>query len=179
MSKEPIPLHVVDVGRFTRSLSLQIKTLGAAPSHVSLLNGVARAAGFRNFQHLRASSAARQRVERQTASVDFKKVESVLQHFDATGALMRWPAKRQVQELCLWVMWAQLPRGVVMVEREVNAILNQAHLFADAALLRRSLIGMSLVTRAKDGTDYRRIECSPPSEAIYLIQSIAGRGKTR
>ena len=175
MSKEPVPLYVADLSHFTRGLAGQMKGHAETPSHLSLLNMVARAAGFQNYQHLRASSAAQARVEADQASVDFKKVERVLQHFDAAGMLVRWPSKRHVQELCLWVMWAHVPHDRQLEERDVNGALNKAHLFEDAAILRRSLIGMKLLERTKDGSEYRRIEQSPPAEAVYLIREITER----
>lgn len=175
MSKEAIPLLVADITPFARALSLQLKEADALPSHLGLLNMLARAAGFRNYQHMRASGAAKLRLDAGEASVDFKRVEKCLQQFDSAGRLIRWPSKRFVQEICLWVLWSHLPQGAVMQERDVNGVLNKAHLFGDAAILRRSLIGLKLVSRNVDGTDYRRIEQSPPPDASAVIREVTAR----
>ncbi|MGC1505181.1 MAG: DUF2087 domain-containing protein [Sulfitobacter sp.] len=175
MSKEAIPLLVADITPFARSLSLQLKGADGQPSHLALLNILARAAGFRNYQHLRASQAAKARLAGVETPVDFKRVEKCLQQFDASGRLIRWPSKRFVQEMCLWVLWSHLPRGEVMQERDVNGLLNKAHLFEDVAILRRSLIGQKLVSRNADGSDYRRIEQSPPADAIAVIRKVSAR----
>lgn len=179
MSKEPVPLQVADLSQFARSLATQLNTAEGVPSHLSLLNMLARAARFKNYQHLRSSVAAKARVEAPSPTLDYKKIERVLQQFDAQGRMRQWPAKRQVQELCLWVMWSHLPGNSTMEERDVNGILNKEHLFDDAALLRRSLIGMKLLDRTRDGSDYRRQEHAPPAEAVYLIREMVSRRNLR
>ena len=56
MPRETIPLSIDDLSRFARTLAGELGD--AAPSHLSLMNMLARAAGFRNYQHLRAESNA-------------------------------------------------------------------------------------------------------------------------
>lgn len=175
MSKEAIPLEVADITPFARILLKQLKEVGDPPSHLELLNMLARASGFRNYQHLRASRAAKTRLETVARMADFKRVEKCLQQFDAAGCLIRWPSKRYVQELCLWVMWSLLPHNEVLTERDVNGLLNQAHAFDDVAILRRSMIGLNLMSRNLDGSDYRRIEQSPPPEAVEVIRVMTNR----
>ncbi|MGJ8618265.1 MAG: DUF2087 domain-containing protein [Sulfitobacter sp.] len=177
MSKNPIGLAVEDISEFTRRLAPQLKNHGTAPSHLSLLNMLARAAGYRNYQHLRASRSAQARLAEVPArsDVDFRLVERALHQFDAAGQLVRWPSRRPVQELCLWVLWSGLPAAEHLHEKQVNAVLNAAHLFGDAALLRRSLIGMALVQRNPDGSDYQRLEKRPPDEARELIARVKER----
>lgn len=176
MSKDLIPLHIVDISSFARHLNGQLRSQSETPSHLSLMNMLARAAGFRNFQHLRAAQTAQTRLDApQDATLDFKLVERTLNQFDDIGRLRQWPAKRTVQELCIWVFWSLLPAQTTLQERDVNGHLNQAHLFDDAAILRRSLVGMGLVERNLDGTDYRRIEQAPPPEAREVIRRVQGR----
>lgn len=175
MSKEVIPLEVADITPFARILLKQLKEVKDPPSHLTLLNMLARASGFRNYQHLRASKAAKTRLETLGAPADFKRVEKCLQQFDASGCLIRWPSKRYVQELCLWAVWSRIPRNDVLQERDVNGLLNKLHCFDDVAILRRSLIGMKLMSRNLDGSDYRRIEQSPPPEAVEVIRVITNR----
>jgi len=178
MSKDLIPLHIADISSFARHLNGQLKTQTETPSHLSLMNMLARASGFRNFQHLRAAQTAQNRLDApQDTTLDFKLVERTLNQFDDLGRLRQWPAKRSVQELCIWVFWSLLPAQATLQERDVNGHLNQAHLFDDAAILRRSLVGMGLVERNLDGTDYRRIEQAPSAEAREVIRRLQGRGQ--
>ncbi|GFK95147.1 hypothetical protein NNJEOMEG_03005 [Fundidesulfovibrio magnetotacticus] len=54
MSRIPLPFAVGDVSALAKSLRSQMDSLGRIPSHLELLNMLARAGGRRNFQHLRA-----------------------------------------------------------------------------------------------------------------------------
>lgn len=175
MSKDTIPLSVMNISDFARTLKQQLSDTDAPLSHLRLLNMLARAAGFRNYQHLRASNTSKLRLEKTDSGADFKKVERTLQHFDAQGVLLRWPSKRHVQELCLWALWSYLPSDVTLHERDVNGLLNKVHGFEDAAILRRSLIGLNLMSRNLDGSDYRRVEQAPPAEAVAVIRELASR----
>jgi hypothetical protein len=58
MSRTPLPLHAEDISAFARSLGGQLKSCEAAPGHLQLMNMLARSAGYRNFQHLRAEAVA-------------------------------------------------------------------------------------------------------------------------
>lgn len=178
MSKDLIPLATADISAFARNLNRHLASGRTPPSHLEMLNHLARASGFRNYQHLRAAHAAQARVEAAPEpTADFKLIEKTLHQFDTQGRLIRWPGKRQVQELALWAMWARLPAETPMEERDVNGALNLVHLFEDAALLRRSLIGMGLLQRNLDGSDYRRTEQRPPPEAQALIREVSQRRK--
>ncbi|AMY69925.1 DUF2087 domain-containing protein [Frigidibacter mobilis] len=165
MTRTPIPLTVPDLSSFARHLGAGIKERGA-PSHLELLNLLARAAGLRNYQHLRAIGAAQARMEARMeagppAQADHALVERALRCFDAGGRLVHWPARRQVQVLCLWALWAGLPAGESLGERQVSLRLNGLHGFGDAALLRRDMCGLGLLTRSPGGLDYRRQELAP------------------
>ena len=50
MSKDPIPLYAPDISQYARSLSRQLLTAGEPPSHLALLNMLAKSGGFRNYQ---------------------------------------------------------------------------------------------------------------------------------
>ena len=95
--------------------------------------------------------------------------------FGPAGELLRWPSKTNHQELCLWVLWARYPARSVMTEREVSAWLNARHEFGDAALLRRTMVTMGLVTRTQDGREYRRVEQKPPAELAPLLARLDAR----
>jgi hypothetical protein len=175
MTKSPLPLAVADLTPFTRALA---KELGAnAPSHLSLMNMLARAAGFQNVQHMRASQAAQKRLDRPQAAIqpDSRTVERCLHQFDKGGRLIQWPAKRAIQTLALWALWARLPAEVEMDEKTINAHLKAMHLFNDPATLRRTMISCTLLTRNRDGSGYRRIEQAPPVEAKALIAALGAR----
>ena len=171
MSRQSIPLLVEDISPFARALARQIEDSAEPPSHLSLMNMVSRAAGFRNFQHLRAAQKAGERLANPPApqTIDHLLVERTLNQFDAAGRLRQWPSRRKVQDLCLWALWAALPARKLMTERDINARLRAMHLFDDPAILRRTLFSLGMMTRNPDGTDYRRKELSPPAEARALI----------
>jgi hypothetical protein len=176
MSKQKIPLYTDDLSAFARVLATQLKSADESPGHLSLMNMLARANGFRNFQHLRSAHQAGARLSKpvEEEPTDHKLVEKALYQFDKAGRLTSWPSKRKIQDVCLWVLWARLPSDVTLQEREVNTLLNTWHVFEDAALLRRSLFSAGLVTRNLDGSDYRRKEQRPPPEARALIRHVVG-----
>lgn len=179
MTKTPVPLRVDDMTVFVRSLSRQLGN--ASPTHLTLMNMIARSAGFQNMQHLRAVSAAAKRLDSQPESVavDARAVERALNQFDRFGRLLRWPSKRTTQTLALWAVWATLPANQPFDERTLNAHLMGEHVFTDPATLRRTMIACGLLSRQRDGTDYRRIEQEPPVEAKALIRILSIRRQGR
>ncbi|WP_299078553.1 DUF2087 domain-containing protein [uncultured Ruegeria sp.] len=179
MTKTPLPLHADDLTVFTKSLSGQLDE--ASPPHLTLMNMIARAAGFQNVQHMRSANAAQRRLEvqRHKPPVDMRSVERALLQFDKHGRLRQWPSKRSVQTLALWALWAALPAGEALRERDVNAHLNREHMFGDPAILRRSMISCGLLTRKNDGTDYKRVEQAPPAEAEMLIHTVTSLRRAR
>ncbi|UTD26391.1 hypothetical protein DB459_05110 [Bradyrhizobium sp. WD16] len=182
MSRHLIPFTVGDTSALARSLRAQLAGREAQPSHVELLNILARAAGFRNFQHFRASHEAEGRLQSDRpapAPIDHTRIERMLRCFDPQSRLVRWPARRSDQDGCLWVLWSGFAAGQSFTERQINASLRERHLFGDHALLRRALIGHGLMTRKPDGSDYRRVEHKPPAEALTLIRALASRRPAR
>ena len=181
MSRPHIPLPIQDLSTFSRALARQLSAgadAGQVPSHLALMNMLARAGGYRNFQHLRAVQAAEGRLARPPepeAPVDLRLVEKALPHFDDQGRLLRWPGRRQVRSLCLQVLWARLPAGQAMTEAQVNALLGPAHAFGDVAQLRRSLVEDGRLTRRRDGSDYRRAGGAPSPEGRALIRLVEAR----
>ena len=119
MSKLTIPLVVEDISPFARALARQIADSKEPPSHLTLMNMVSRAAGFRNFQHLRAAQLAAERLANLPVqqTIDHLLVERTLNQFDAVGRLRQWPSRRKIQDLCLWPLWAALPARTLMTER--------------------------------------------------------------
>lgn len=179
MTKTPVPLRVDDITDFTRALSRQLGE--TSPSHLTLMNMVARAAGFQNMQHMRATTAAANRLSKpiNDTIADARAVERALHQFDQFGQLLRWPSKRSVQNLALWALWAALPSNTSLTEKMVNEILNKEHRFQDPATLRRTMVSCKMLTRQKDGTDYRRVEREPPLEARTVIRTLSARRRKR
>lgn len=178
MSRTALPFFAEDISSFARSLSAQLTSCDHAPSHLELLNMLARSTGCRNFQHFRAQRVASiQSGTPQPASepVDLAKIHRLARYFDAQGCLMRWPGKFSHRESCLWVLWSKLPPRQVFNEKGLNQLLIPLHLFEDHVFLRRMLIDYGLVTRTADCREYRRIERRPPPEAVALIRFLAVR----
>jgi hypothetical protein len=164
MTREPISLTIADISDFARALRAQAPE--GDTGHQSWLNRVARAAGYRNFQHL---SALRKEAE---PAADDAKVARALRYFDAEGRFARWPSRTGIQALCLWAVWARLPAGEEWSEPEVSAKIDGVTALGDAAQIRRSLAEHRLVTRDRAGSAYRRVERRPPPEARALIAAL-------
>jgi hypothetical protein len=178
MSRTCIPFSTGDISALTRSIHAQLAGLNRTPGHLELLNILARAAGYRNFQSLRAQAKAREQLETQQpppAAVDFAQVVRVSRHFDARGRLATWPARTSLQVPCLWVLWSRLPSAEPITEDRLNRELRSNHTFGDHALLRRELCDANLLTRTANGREYRRVERRPPAEALELIRHLERR----
>ena len=180
MPKTLIAFASADMSALARSLREQLTALGEIPSHVQLLNMLAKANGFRNFQHLKAEAdtapiAAMSAPTPPPPPIDEARIARVAGHFGADGTLLRWPSRTNHQELCVWVLWARYPAREVMDERGISAWLNERHTFGDAALLRRTMVTMGLVTRTQDGREYRRVEQKPPPELVALLARMDAR----
>jgi hypothetical protein len=177
MTRTAFPLQVDDLSAFARSLQRQLDENTGTVSHLTLMNMLTRAAGFRNFQHFRAMAEAGNARSAPAATPDMGRVGQALRYFDPAGRLTSWPAKTSVQHLVMWALWAKLPGESAMSEREVSTALNEWHLFGDAAILRRTLWELKLVTRSQDGREYRRMGREPPPEGRALIRALAQQGR--
>lgn len=180
MSKLHVPFAVADITALARSLREQLGRLDHAPSHVEMLNMLARANGHANFQHLRAAAAAQSRLTAAEPDepVDHARIEKVIRHFDAAGTMIRWPSKTNHQTLCLWVIWSRIPAEQRFSEHEINQFIIDAHSFGDHALLRRSMVDARMLARTPDGRLYRRIEKKPDPDALALLSAVARRANT-
>lgn len=180
MSREHLSFEAPDISALAKSLKRELDGRNERPGHVELLNILSRAAGFRNFQHLKASRAAESRMSapaEPAAAVDHARVEVALRCFEADGVLARWPARTGLQQLCLWVLWAAFPAETDMSEKDVNMLLKTRHRFGDHALLRREMVNRKLLFRTPDCRLYRRIEQRPPPEALALFAALARKGR--
>lgn len=178
MTRTSFPFRVDDISALARSLRAQLPDGTDRPGHLTLMNMLARGAGYRNFQHFRATQEAADRLDAPPPPApDHARVEQVMRHFDAAGRLLRWPSRTWMQHLALWPLWARFPRGETWSEREVTAHLRQWHAFDDPAILRRTMVERGLLWRTQDGRQYRRIELAPTPEAKALIR-LTHRGAT-
>jgi hypothetical protein len=145
---------------------------------------LARCAGWRNFQHLRAESRPEQpapaaptlAAPEPAPQADPALLKRLRRYFDQDGRLVRWPGKFSHRLPCLWAIWARIPAGRDLAEPEVNRLVAGLHLFGDHALLRRELCDRGLVQRTPDGRRYRRLERRPPPEALALIGQLGRAG---
>ncbi len=178
MSRTAVPLRVDDLSPFAKSLRHSLAGHDGVPTHVELLNMLARAAGFANYQHVRADAKATGRLVAAAAPqppADLAQVNKAARYFDASGVLQSWPARYGHQILCLWVFWSRIPAGASYTERQISDQLKGWHVFGDHALLRRAMIDGKMLSRTVDGRDYRRIEQVPPPELSPLLAHLAAR----
>lgn len=178
MSRTAIPLQVADLSPFAKSLRQSLAARDGMPTHVELLNLLAKAAGFQNYQHLRAEAEAADRLRAAAEPMpraDLGQVEKAARYFDDSGVLKSWPARYGQQMLCLWVLWSRLSRGETFTEIEVSELIRHWHDFGDHALIRRSMVDGRMLERTVDGRQYRRIERAPPAELEPLLAHLAAR----
>ena len=175
MSKDAMPLYVGDVSVLARNLRHRLEQSETVPGHVEMLNILARAGGYRNFQHLKAQHDERRGLdlpERTSAELNLKLVKRIVRLFDEQGYLTRWPRKYSERILCLWVMWSRIESRRDYNECQISELLEQQHLFEDHALLRRELADHRMVERTPDGRCYRRVEVQPPAEALEVFRHL-------
>lgn len=175
MAREATPLVVEDLSLFARSLGRALAerhTAAVPPSHVEWLNLIARAAGYRNVQALKAApvSAGLPHAPGPRATLPLSdNARRTLMQFDTDGRLVRWPSKFSIQRLAMWVLWTHFDAKRVYTEREVNAILKTANAFNDHVTLRRELINHRLLTRKPDCSAYRKLAQRPDDEVRALL----------
>jgi hypothetical protein len=161
MTRLLVPLSTPDVSAYAKTLKSFLDERHAAgktpPTHLELLNLLARAAGLRNFASVQEIVSINEEVLSATA-------RKTLSQFDAAGRLMRLPNKLSVQQTAMWAIWTQFAAGRSYTEKEVNAIINQQHTFGDQATLRRELINMKLLGRKSDCSEYWK-EARRPDDA--------------
>lgn len=174
MARLPTPLLVSDLSAFTRSLARALDGRAAPPSHVELQNLIARAAGFRNLQALKATPIPALPVREAPAPLSAH-ARRTLMHFDEQGRLLRWPSRHSLQRLAMWPLWTRFEARRRYTEREVNAILGAANHFGDHARLRRGLVDLQLLARKPDCSEYWKLPARPDAETRALLAAWRAR----
>lgn len=202
MTRMLLPLSIADISSFAKKLKTDLDERAdqgqSPPSHLELLNLLARAAGMRNFQTFRAAvesgttaamdtlppplptTVGEATVHNDTLTPTARKT---LMQFDTAGRLVRLPNKLSVQQMAMWWMWTQFAIRRKYTEKEVNQVLNAHHTFGDQATLRRELVNMKLLGRKSDCSEYWK-EPVRPSEEVQdflraLRQAVAGARPTK
>lgn len=169
MSRSPLPLVIEDISAF--ATALRANWPANPPGQAQALAMIAKAAGYRNHQHLKAETPPDPVPDAAAA----KRIKDALRVFSNQGLMTRWPQKTSVQRLCLMWFWSRLPGRVNLNEKQVNAVLQDGEAFGDHVLLRRSLIDHGLVKRSNDGAVYRRVEGRPTPEERQFLRSLSER----
>jgi hypothetical protein len=182
--RERVPLHSDDLSQFAKTLRQQLaehlqKSAGTAPSHVQMLNMLARAAGHRSVQALRAQSLLKPSVPPPVAAVATPALSAhaakALTQFDDHGRLSRWPYKFAVQRLAMWGLWLRFDSGRTYTEREVNDILKAWTTYGDHVTPRRELVEMGLLGRKDDCSSYWKEPQRPNDDVRTLLQALRAR----
>lgn len=177
MTRMLLPLSITDISAFAKRLKTDLDARSQqgqpSPSHLELLNLLARAAGLRNFQTFRAAAAA---VPDDTGPQDLRTLSSTarkaLLQFDSAGRLVRLPNKLSVQQMAMWWMWTQFTVRRKYTEKEVNQVLNAHHTFGDQATLRRELVNMKLLGRKPDCSEYWKEPMRPTDEVQDFLRAL-------
>lgn len=178
MPRELIACPVLDLSAFAKTLRKQLAEAPELPSHLSFMNMIARAAGHRNVQALKAvkplprmpAPARGPRHPELSETAD-----RALRQFDAQGRLARWPNKYSVQRYAIWALWMHFDAKRPYTEREVNTILQARHSFGDHCTLRRELVTMKLLARTPDGAEYRKLPARPDADIAALLKALRER----
>lgn len=184
MPRETIPFATGDLSAFARALrrALAERTDAGLPSHVEMLNLIARAAGYRNLQALRAAErapGARLAAEDRVPLPLSEHARRALRLFDSRDRLAQWPSKFAVQKLAMWILWTRFEPRRIYGEKEVNDVLKAANAFGDHVTLRRELVNHRLLARKSDCSEYRRLPARPDAEARALLAAWRRRQRTR
>ncbi|WP_171014073.1 DUF2087 domain-containing protein [Chitinivorax sp. B] len=175
MSKILLPFHTDDISAFARAMCRQLAARTDVPSHLEMLNILARAAGFQNFQSYRELA-----IHQQDAANDANasqvaltaNAKKLISYLDDSGRLTRWPNKYTVQQLSIWYLWTLFIPRHKYTEREVNEVLKAFNTFGDHVILRRELVNAGLLWRTPDGAQYRKQPSKPSDEVMTMIREI-------
>jgi hypothetical protein len=179
-SRELVPLVAADVSTFCKNLRRQLVDTGLpAPGHVALLNMLAKSAGYRNYQTLKARPPATTQAPAATkapvaialprGSTVPLPLRRLLACFDTQGRLLRWPNKYAAQQIAIWALWSRLPAQRELTEKQVNAYIDAFHTYGDPVTLRRELVNAGLLWRTIDCRVYRKEARRPGAETRQFL----------
>ncbi|WOO36103.1 DUF2087 domain-containing protein [Anaerocolumna sp. AGMB13020] len=80
--------------------------------------------------------------------------EIISQFLDEKQRIKTWPAKKDRKIAVLYYLSEKFEEEVKYTEKEVNEIIKKWHTFEDFFLLRRGLVDMKFLLRARDGSVY-------------------------
>ena len=177
MPRIPVPYAAADISTLAKTLKSALDERHGAgrppPSHVELLNLLARAAGVRNFQAFKAGAARVPPLVATAAPAAATPLSptarKALLQFDAAARLVRLPHKFSVQQMVMWALWTRFAARRDYTEKEVNALLNAQHTFGDPATLRRELVNMKLLGRESDCSRYWKEPRRPDAETRAFL----------
>jgi hypothetical protein len=185
-TRQVVPLSVADVSLFAKQLRDAILAAPTPPSHLVFLNLIAKSAGHRNYQALRAhadvlakssDASAHSVAPAHAIAVPrdaglSKPAARALTHFDSHGRLMRFPTQLGIRLITLWGLWCRLPGKRDLTERQVNETIAAFHTFADIATLRRELVNAKMLWRTTDGRVYRKVAVQPDADAQAFLKAL-------
>lgn len=186
MSRTLLAFHADDMSALAKALRKQLMERTGAPTHLEMLNMLARAIGHRNFQEFRAGAETPAAPDEARADAGIEPAETIAESrhhqeqvdrlvrcFDEAGRLLRWPSRRTDQVHALWVLWTRMPARQDLTERDISDRLKALNAFGDHAILRRELCSTGLMRRTPDGRVYRRVEQPLPYIVAEALKRIA------
>lgn len=188
-NQQLVPLAVTDISAFCKQFRTQLEAakVSPLPSHLALLNMLARSAGQRNYQALRSGAkttptptAAQPPAKALPMPSDptlSRLIKRAVTHFDTAGCLIRWPNQFAVQQQALWALWVRFPGKREMTESQVNETLNRYHRFGDPATLRRELVEAKFLSRTLDCRQYRKQARQPDAETVAFLKLVVSAAK--
>jgi hypothetical protein len=187
-SRERVAFVVPDISALAKSLRATLAAATETPSQVQMLNWLAKGAGYRNYQSLRAASsggtahainaAAASPTSLSKAITEASPVAlsahaaKALTQFDEHGKLARWPHKFAVQRIAMWALWLRFDAKRRYTEKEVNSTLKAWHAYGDHATLRRELVNMNLLARKSDCSEYWKVAQQPNDEIKAFLRAL-------
>jgi hypothetical protein len=85
-------------------------------------------------------------------------LEEIKNFLDEHGKVHTWPSKMKKKIAVIDYLATKFEEELEYTEQEVNEIIDQWHTFSDYFILRRSLVELNKLGRAKDGSKYWKIE---------------------
>ncbi len=190
-----VPFTVADISALAKSLRTAFASAEKVPGQVQMLNWLAKAAGYQNYQSLLVHSGQRSATAETVANPSAQLVAATeraklkvpkteldaslsahgakaLTQFSVDGKLTRWPHKFVVQRIAMWGLWIRFDSKRKYSEKDVNSVLNAWHLFGDHATLRRELVNMDLLARKPDCSVYWKQPQQPSDEIQAFLRAL-------